>query len=126
MHSLKARLPSNQPLSKSDAQKNYAVYAKNINVNFLSCDFNNKPGNKVPVHGDKKSIKSAKGHVTFHSKTMITTDGKYKVYVFRGPGEKWVQDSFEVELPTPEEVLKVMLERATGLDAAGNKVEITE
>jgi hypothetical protein len=31
-------------------------------------------------------------------------------------------DRFEVEEPTKEEVSRVMLETATGVDAAGNKV----
>ena len=58
--------------------------------------------------------------------TMRTTDQKNKVWVYRGKGTKYLQDTFEIDEPTAEEFVKVMLERATGLDAAGNKVVITE
>jgi hypothetical protein len=52
--------------------------------------------------------------------TMVTSDVKFKVWVFRGKGEKYQQDYFGVEVPNREEVVRVMLERATGLDADGN------
>jgi hypothetical protein len=52
--------------------------------------------------------------------TMVTSDGKFEVPVFRGTGEKYQQDCFKVEIPTREEVVRVMRERATGLDADGN------
>jgi len=112
-------------MSQNDCKKNYAVYAKNIDIKHLSVNFDGEPGRKEIVHGDKKSVKSHKGNVTFRSKTMVSSDGKFKVWVYRGPTEKWLQDAFEVESPTAEEVLRVMLERATGVDAEGNKVEIS-
>lgn len=57
--------------------------------------------------------------------TMRTTDGKYKMWVYRGRGEKYLHDTFEVEVGTKEEALKVMIERATGKDAHGNRIETT-
>jgi hypothetical protein len=110
-------------LNKKEEQANYACCAQNIKVESLECFFE-KPVKKKDVHGDNKSVMSPYGEVTFHSKTMLTKDGKYKVWVFRGDGEKNIQDAFEVKIPTSEELLRVMLERATGLDAQGNKVEI--
>jgi hypothetical protein len=58
--------------------------------------------------------------------TMRTTDHKNKVWVYRGKGTKYLQDTFDIDEPTPEEFVKVMLERATGVDAKGNKVVIAE
>jgi hypothetical protein len=122
----KGKFTSNTPMNVNESFKNYAIYAKNINPSDLTTDFSGKPGEKKKVHGDKKSVKSVGPQVVFHSMTMVTTDGKFKVWVFRGKGEKWQQDCFEVEIPTREEVVRVMLERATGLDACGNKIEVTE
>lgn len=98
------------------------MYAKNIDLKFLGVDFENDVGKMCPVHGDNKSIKS-KRNVVFHSTTMHTSDGKFKVWVVRSKS-KYTQDIFEVKKPTKEEFLKVMLERATGKDAAGNKIII--
>jgi hypothetical protein len=58
--------------------------------------------------------------------TMRTTDNKNKVWVYRGRGTKYLQDTFDIDEPTKEEFLRVLLERATGVDANGNKVEIVE
>ena len=81
-------------------------------------------GVQMDVHGDKKSLKTEK-NITFRSSTMNTTDGKWKVWVYRDSSYKWQQDAFELQEGTKEEFLRVMLERATGVDAAGNKVVIT-
>ncbi|KAG9754317.1 hypothetical protein KCU86_g12918, partial [Aureobasidium melanogenum] len=80
-------------------------------------------GEPVDIHGDNKSLKS-KRNITCHSVSMRTSNGKNKVWVYRGSGTKYLQDNFEVPEGTKEEALKIMLERATGLDADGNKVEI--
>ncbi|KAH0354286.1 hypothetical protein KCU81_g1530, partial [Aureobasidium melanogenum] len=119
-----ARNSTNKPISTSDAQKIYAQYAKNIDIRFLQVNFSGSVGQPMDVHGDKKSVKSGKHNITCHSVSMRTSDGKNKVWVYRGAGTKYVQDIFEVPEGTEEETLKIMLERATGLDANGNKVEI--
>jgi len=46
--------------------------------------------------------------------TMKTTDGKFRVVVYRGEGVKYVQDSFELDGDNKMEILKVMRKRATG------------
>ncbi|TIA53107.1 hypothetical protein D6C77_08254 [Aureobasidium pullulans] len=117
-----ARTNNNQVHNAADMQRAYAMYAKNIDLKFLGVDFENDVGKMCPVHGDNKSIKS-KRNVVFHSTTMHTSDGKFKVWVVRSKS-KYTQDIFEVKKPTKEEFLKVMLERATGKDAAGNKIII--
>jgi hypothetical protein len=52
--------------------------------------------------------------------TMVTSDGRLEAPVFRGKGEQYQHDYFGVEIPTREKVVRVMLERATGLDVDGN------
>ncbi|KAG9579644.1 hypothetical protein KCU77_g12383, partial [Aureobasidium melanogenum] len=103
-----ARTSTNKPISDSEAQKLYA---------------HAPVGEPVDIHGDNKSLKS-KRNITCHSVSMRTSNGKNKVWVYRGSGTKYLQDNFEVPEGTKEEALKIMLERATGLDADGNKVEI--
>ncbi|CAD0099714.1 unnamed protein product [Aureobasidium mustum] len=119
-----ARTTTNKPISNAEAQKLYALYAKNIDVCFLQVTFSGPVGEPMDIHGDNKSVKS-KRNITCHSVSMRTSDGKNKVWVYRGSGTKYLQDTFEVPDGTKEETLRIMLERATGLDAAGNKVEIT-
>jgi len=89
----------------------------------LQVTFNAGVGVHMDVHGDKKSFKTEK-NITSRSVTMNTTDGKWKVWVYRDSSFKWQQDTFEVQEGTKEEFLRVMLERATGVDAAGNKIKI--
>ncbi|THY89668.1 hypothetical protein D6C93_06820 [Aureobasidium pullulans] len=119
------KMARNKPMSAVEAKKAYALYAQNIDIRFLTCEFNGDIGKPYRVHGDIKSVKSVLG-VTFHTKTMHSTDGKYKVWVWRDEAEKFSQDKFDVDIPTNEEVLRVMLERATGKDVAGNKVVVAQ
>ncbi|THY11046.1 hypothetical protein D6D02_05995 [Aureobasidium pullulans] len=118
------RLVSNQTMSASDAKKIYEIYATNIDIRHVKSTFNGVIGKMYDVHGDTKSVKS-RFNVTIHTTTMHTSDGKFKVWVYRGKGEKFLQDHFEISEGTKEEMLKIMLERATGKDAAGNKIIFT-
>ncbi|CAD0086639.1 unnamed protein product [Aureobasidium vineae] len=115
----------NKIISTADAKELYAQYAKNIDIRFLQVTFTGTVGDSVDVHGDSKSIRS-KRNITCHSVTMRTTDGKNRLWVYRGPGTKYLQDTFELPDGTKEEALRIMIERATGFDAAGNKIEIVE
>ncbi|KAH0360418.1 hypothetical protein KCU65_g9407, partial [Aureobasidium melanogenum] len=115
---------NNEPISKSEAQEIYALYAQNIDIRWLQVSFTGPVGEPMDIHGDSKSVQSGKRNITCHSVSMRTSDGKNKVWVYRGAGTKYVQDIFEVPAGTREETLRIMLERATGLDANGNKVEI--
>lgn len=102
--------------------RKYADYARNIKIESLLCHFDRR-GTKQVVHGDGKGVRKSIGDYTFRSETMMTNDGKYKVWVYYSPGEI-LQDEFEVKEPTSEEVLRVMLERSTRSDANDNKVEL--
>ncbi|KAL2034453.1 hypothetical protein VTO58DRAFT_105167 [Aureobasidium pullulans] len=121
---MKARLGKNQPLNAAGCKEAYAQYAQNIDIRFLLCTFHGIIGETYDIHGDNKSLKS-KVKVNFHSKCMHTSDGKFRVWVYRSKGVKYPQDVFEIKEGTNEELLKVMLERSTGKDAAGNKVVVT-
>jgi hypothetical protein len=110
-------------MNANRAKVAYSLYAKNIDVKILQADFHGAIGETIDVHGDKKSFRT-KDNITFHSTTMRTSDGKFKVWVYRGPDYNWLQDTFEIKEPTNEEFLKVLLERSTGLDADGKKVVI--
>jgi hypothetical protein len=133
LHSITAITPANsfpkakkitkKPISTSDAKKLYALYAKNIDVEHLQVTFND--AQPLEVHGACRSVSSKYG-VSLHCLTMRTTDNKNKVWVYRGRGTKYLQDTFDIDEPTKEEFLRVMLERATGVDVNGNKVEIVE
>lgn len=109
-------------MNQKQAMLNYASYAQNIKIDTLICQFD-RPGTKQVVFGDGQRGKISFGSCTFHSKTMMASDGTYKVWVYYSPGEI-LQDEFEVKEPTSEEVLRVMLERATRFDANDSKVEI--
>jgi hypothetical protein len=63
------------------------------------------------VHGACRSITSKRG-VSLHCMTMCTSDRKDRVWVYRGKGTKYLQDTFEINEPTREKFLRVMLERA--------------
>jgi hypothetical protein len=108
-------------MTANKAKEAYALYAKNINLDDLKVFFDGAVGKPIYVHGDRKSYQT-KHNVVFKSTTMHTSDGKFKCWVYRGTDMKWIQDKFEVEVPTKEEWLKVLLERATGVDAEGNKI----
>jgi hypothetical protein len=110
-------------MTANKAKEAYTLYAKNIDIKDLKVFFDGDVGKPIYVHGDRKSFRT-KPNVVFKFTTMHTTDGEYKCWVYHGTDMKWCQDTFEVEIPTKEEWLKVLLERATGFDAEGNKIVI--
>ncbi|KAK6008170.1 hypothetical protein QM012_000073 [Aureobasidium pullulans] len=115
-------LPEPTKATSKKLKNSYAQYAQNIDIRWLQVDFT-AVGTPMDVHGDNKS-QSGTDHTDCHSVSMRTSDGKNKVWVYRGPGIGDMLDTFEVPDGTKEETLRIMLERATGLDAAGNKVKI--
>jgi hypothetical protein len=96
------------------AAKGYAEYALNIPDKGFSVFFNLREA--VDAHGDRKSGSESKG-VFYRTQTMTTSAGTYRVVVYRGNGTRYPQDDFFVDLDTPDEVLRVMRQRATGFAA---------
>jgi len=119
----KSSRPSDKPITASELKDQYAEYARGIVVHYLNVTFEDK--RLWPVHGDSKAMTSYE-NTAFHTVTMRTTDHENKVWVYRGKGIQCQVDTFNIDEPTREELVRVMLERATGFDAAGNKVEITK
>jgi hypothetical protein len=48
-----------------------------------------------------------KHEMVFISTTIHTSNGKFKCWVYGGADFEWIQDTFEVDVPTKEEWLKV-------------------
>jgi hypothetical protein len=87
IHSNQVKVIKGKFLTEKECQTAFAAYALNIDARWFDVVFTNA-GEMHEIIGASKSYRFGMNGVIFRTVTMNTTEGKYRVVVYRGEGVK--------------------------------------